>query len=197
MSTPPPPNPFGGQPPGYPAAPPAGQPAYPGTPYGQQPPAAPYGQQPPAAPYGQQPPAAPYGQQPPAAPYGPPGYPTPPPEEKSRARRWTFRSVIGGTALVLAAFGLWITDNSPEKAHVGDCMHRSSRPSKVACSSPDANVVVVARYSGSGTLLCQVDLDSTSSYSGSYGRRYHKKKYVLCLAPHQPGNPAPTVMKRH
>ncbi|MFB7669113.1 hypothetical protein ACFC1R_35240 [Kitasatospora sp. NPDC056138] len=193
MSTPPP-NPFGGPPQGEPPNPYA-TPSAPGfpaaAPYGQP---QPYGQQP----YGQQPPGPQsYGQPQPAP--GAPAFPPPPgpavPTEKPRRRRslWTLFGILG---LLGVGVGFTILDNTPERAHVGDCAgYPSGRFSKVNCAASDAQWVVTARYSGTSTMPCLLQWKSSRDYKGTSRRLGRTQHYVLCLGRHTPGDPTPTVAK--
>ncbi|MFD0274955.1 hypothetical protein ACFVHB_13790 [Kitasatospora sp. NPDC127111] len=171
---PPQPAPAGyGQPPayGYPAAPAPGQPA-PG--YGQ-PPA--YGQQPP---YGQQ---APYGQ-PPTAPA-----PAAPAKRSGKAKLKIIGGVGAGIALIV---GYFVTGPSVSSAKAGDCVRASgSRDVEIVkCTDAKANYKVLATYSGTtDTTRCKQTAGTTSTVSGKSGRRWNKKRYVLCLGPLSPGVP--------
>ncbi|GJF34310.1 hypothetical protein KNE206_70100 [Kitasatospora sp. NE20-6] len=202
-----------GQPPAYGYPGPAQQPpAYgqqPPPPYGQ-PPA--YGQQPPPAPpgYGYPGPAAapgPYGGAP-QPPYG--GVPQPPygggpgqgapgghpgqqqpgpvvpaaPRPKRPLRFWlrTGAVVLGGILLIVSFF---VADSSPSSAKAGDCVEKTGYKSvsKVACTDPKATYTVLRNISGGEPAACDGTPGTTATFSGSTGRRWRKKHYVLCLGP--------------
>ncbi|WP_327679025.1 LppU/SCO3897 family protein [Kitasatospora sp. NBC_00458] len=188
---------------GYPAAPPPAQPA-PGYPQGGYPPgphAQPPYQQPPQAqapyPQAQAPyPQAPYPQaQPPyqQAPYGQApqhGYPpvTPQPGEpagrgRGKARLKAVGVVLGVIALII---GYFVTGPSVSSAKAGDCVKASgSRDvSVVKCTDGKANYKVLAKFdSTTDTARCRETAGTTSTVSGKSGRRWNKKRYVLCLGP--------------
>ncbi|MFJ8431806.1 hypothetical protein ACIQ9P_10930 [Kitasatospora sp. NPDC094019] len=206
MSTPP--SPYG-PPPGYgpgPAPQPYGPPAP--TPYGQpQPVPAGYGAPPPPPGYGY--PAAPQAAQPyppqpgpyPAAPppypqapgpYGPPsphGYPPaaaqpgPAAKGRGRARLKAVGLVLGVIALIV---GYFVTGPSVSSAKAGDCVKTSGTRdvSVVKCTDSKANYKVLAKFdSTTDTGRCREAAGTTSTVSGKSGRRWNKKRYVLCLGP--------------
>ncbi|WP_371498290.1 hypothetical protein OG871_19755 [Kitasatospora sp. NBC_00374] len=174
--------------PGWP--PPAPQPGYGQPGYGQQPP---FGQPPqPQAPYGQAPQQN-FGPQNP----GPQGFPQPAPAPAApkprRPLRFWFRVVGVCLGVVVLLVGLFIGDSSPAKAAVGDCVHSTGRNNldKVACTDPKADYTVLSRYNDTtDTTRCAKTPGTTAQYWGSSGRRWHKKKYVLCLGPHTATGPA-------
>ncbi|MFF8769950.1 hypothetical protein [Kitasatospora sp. NPDC015120] len=202
MSTPP--NPYG-PPPAYGPAPQAYGPPQPygaPQPYGvPQPAPAGYGAPPPPPGYGhpgaQAAPAyphQPYPPQPhPPAPYGQPsphGYPPAPlpdgaPAAKGRgkARLKAAGLVLGVTALITAYF---VSGPSVSSAKAGDCVKASgSRDvSVVKCTDSKANYKVLATFdSTTDTSRCRSTAGTTSTVSGKSGRRWNKKRYVLCLGP--------------
>ncbi|MFE4362209.1 hypothetical protein [Kitasatospora sp. NPDC056800] len=222
MSTPP--NPYGppsSAPVGPPAAPPYGAPVPPpAAPYGPPPaygqPAPPpppgfgpppaYGQQPNGQPpYGQQPygqPApGPYGQQPPPRPYG---YPQPaPPVQPAPAAKRGIRSklrivgVVGG-CLALAV-GYFVAGPSVSSAKAGDCVHASgSRDVEIVkCTDTKANYRVLSKFEGTTDVTrCQQTPQTTSAVSGKSGRRWNKKRYVLCLGPLAPATTGVPPVKK-
>ncbi len=82
--------------------------------------------------------------------------------------------------------GFFVSDSSPAKAAVGDCVHSTGRNDldKVACTDPKADYVVLSRFNNTtDTTRCTKTPGTTAQYWGSSGRRWHKKKYVLCLGP--------------
>ncbi|MFE7560999.1 hypothetical protein [Kitasatospora sp. NPDC057500] len=167
---PPPPPP----PPGYPAAQAAPQPA---PPYPQQThPQQPYPQAHPQAPYG---PPSPHGY-PPAAPF-PVGAPAA--KGRGKARLKAVGLVLGVIALVV---GYFVSGPSVSSAKAGDCVKASgSRDvSVVKCTDGKANHKVLAKFdSTTDTTLCRGTAGTTSTVSGKSGRRWNKKRYVLCLGP--------------
>ncbi|MFG3051160.1 hypothetical protein ACGFZP_09435 [Kitasatospora sp. NPDC048239] len=159
---------------GYPA--PAPQPA---PPYGQQPP---YG-----APPGGQPP---YGQPPQ---YGHPQAPQPPaaPARKTgaKAKLKVVGIVLGGIALIV---GYFVSGPSVSSAKVGDCVKASGSRDVdiVKCTDSKANYKVLAKFTDStDTTRCRQTAGTTSTVSGKSGRRWNKKRYVLCLGPLTTGVP--------
>ncbi len=214
MSTPP--NPYG--PPG---APPYGAPVPPPTaPYGP-PPAAPYGQPTPPAPpgygpppsYGQQPYGQPqygqqpYGQQPPAGPYGypqpsapAPAAPTAPgaPAKKlgTKSKLKAVGLVGGGMALVV---GYFVAGPSVSSAKPGDCVRVSgSRDVEIVkCTDSKANYRVLSKFEGTTDVnRCKQTPQTTSAVSGKSGRRWNKKRYVLCLGPMTPATTGVPPVKK-
>ncbi|MFJ1705326.1 hypothetical protein [Kitasatospora sp. NPDC088346] len=208
MSTPPP-HPYGS--PQYGAqpygAPPYGPPTGP-QPYGTPPPPG-YGAPVPPPGYGQpgygqpgygQPgfPPPGHGPQPQQLPpqgFAPQGYPQPapaPPKPRRPLRFW-FRTVGVSLGLVVLVVGLFVGGSSPAKASVGDCVHSTGRNSldKVACTDPKADYTVLSRFNDTtDTARCAKTPGTTAQYWGSSGRRWHKKKYVLCLGPRTATGPA-------
>ncbi|MFB6889131.1 hypothetical protein ACFCX4_07430 [Kitasatospora sp. NPDC056327] len=176
---------YGAPPPGY--GHPAGQPApqaappYPQQPYPQAPQApGPYAQGPyppgPQAPYG---PPSPHGY-PPAAPV-PVGAPAP--KGRGKARLKVVGVVLGAVALIV---GYFVTGPSVSSAKAGDCVKASgSRDvSVVKCTDGKANYKVLAKFdSTTDTSRCRATAGTTSTVSGKSGRRWNKKRYVLCLGP--------------
>ncbi|MBD0688611.1 hypothetical protein [Streptomyces sp. CBMA123] len=188
---------FGPPPPSYPQAPygqqpPAQQPYAPG-PYGPPPQAQPpYGQQPYGqTPYGQQPYGqAPYGQQPPAGPYGhpQPGAASPaPPAKRGIRSKLRIVGAIGGC--VALAVGYFVAGPSVSSAKPGDCVQVSgSRDiSIVNCTDRKANYKVLSKFTDTTDVTrCRQTPQTTSTVSGKSGRRWNKKRYVLCLGPLTP-----------
>ncbi|WP_259316665.1 hypothetical protein [Kitasatospora xanthocidica] len=182
----PPPPPGFGPPPAY-GQQPNGQP-----PYGQQP----YGQQP----YGQ-PAPGPYGQQPPPGPYG---YPQPaPPVQPAPAAKRGIRSklrivgVVGG-CLALAV-GYFVAGPSVSSAKAGDCVHASgSRDVEIVkCTDTKANYRVLSKFEGTTDVTrCQQTPQTTTAVSGKSGRRWNKKRYVLCLGPLAPATTGVPPVKK-
>ncbi|MEV0190348.1 hypothetical protein AB0I39_17645 [Kitasatospora purpeofusca] len=169
---------------GYPAAPQAAQPhPQPVHPQGPYPPA-PY----PQAPYGQ----APYPQAQAPGPYGPAsphGYPAPAPQPgppakgRGKARLKAVGLVLGVIALIV---GYFVTGPSVSSAKAGDCVKASgSRDvSVVKCTDSKANYKVLAKFeSTTDAGRCRETAGTTSTVSGKSGRRWNKKRYVLCLGP--------------
>ncbi|MFB7472746.1 hypothetical protein [Kitasatospora sp. NPDC056184] len=155
-------------PPGYghPAA--QAAPPYPHPPY----PAQSY----PPAPYGQ---PSPHGY-PPAAPV-PPGAPAA--KGRGKARLKAAGLVLGALALIV---GYFVSGPSVSGAKAGDCVKASgSRDvSVVTCTDGKANYKVLAKYdSTTDTTRCRATAGTTSTVSGKSGRRWNKKRYVLCLGP--------------
>ncbi|WP_395295168.1 hypothetical protein ACF9IK_17740 [Kitasatospora hibisci] len=195
------PQPYGAQPPPYGAPQPVaagyGQPpayGYPGAPAQPSPPAPPYGQQPPYGPppggqpaYGQQPP---YGQ-PPIAPLPQAPVPAPVPAKKgsTKAKLKGGVAVVGGIVLIV---GYFVTGPSVSSASVGDCVKASgSRDVEIVkCTDSKANYKVLAKHTGTtDTNRCKQTAGTTSTVSGKSGRRWNKKRYVLCLGPLTSGVP--------
>ncbi|MFJ8627542.1 hypothetical protein ACIRD3_32545 [Kitasatospora sp. NPDC093550] len=182
---PPPANPYGappayGQPPqpapaGYGAPPSYGQP-----PYGQ----APYGP-PQPQPYGQQPAAGAYGYPQPAAPA--PGTPTAPAKKLgTKSKLKAVGLVGGGIALVV---GYFVAGPSVSSAKPGDCVRVSgSRDVEIVkCTDSKANYRVLSKFEGTTDVnRCKQTPQTTSAVSGKSGRRWNKKRYVLCLGPMTP-----------
>ncbi|MGA5817030.1 LppU/SCO3897 family protein [Kitasatospora sp. NPDC094028] len=180
-----PPPPAYGPPPGYgQPAQPYGQPAYGQPAYGQPE----YGQPAPGqSPYGQpgygQPP---YGQQ-------PPGYPAPapaaPPAKRGRSKLRLFGALGGCAALGVAYF---VAGPSVSSAKPGDCVHvGGGRVEKVVkCSDSSANYRVVSKFENTGDVSrCRQTSQTSYAVSGKSGRRWNKKRYVLCLGPMTPAAP--------
>ncbi|WP_380277610.1 hypothetical protein [Kitasatospora purpeofusca] len=165
MSTPPsaygPPQPYG--PPAAQAAPP-----YPPQPYPPQP----Y----PQAPYGQ---PSPHGY-PPVAPL-PPGGPAA--KGRGKARLKAAGLVLSAGALIV---GYFVSGPGVTGAKAGDCV-KAGGPrdvSVVKCTDGKANYKVLATYdSTTDTTRCRGTAGTTSTVSGKSGRRWNKKRYVLCLGP--------------
>ncbi|WP_179852624.1 MULTISPECIES: LppU/SCO3897 family protein [unclassified Streptomyces] len=202
MSTPP--NPYGpppgASPYGAPVPPPAapygpppsyGQPPQPAPPgygpppaYGQQP----YGQPPHGqSPYGQ----APYGQQPPAGPYGhpQPAAPAPAAPAKKLGTKSKLKAVglVGGG--IALAVGYFVAGPSVSSAKPGDCVRVSgSRDVEIVkCTDSKANYRVLSKFEGTTDVnRCKQTPQTTSAVSGKSGRRWNKKRYVLCLGPMTP-----------
>ncbi|GHF29568.1 hypothetical protein GCM10018790_03800 [Kitasatospora xanthocidica] len=209
MSTPPnpygPPQPAPGGPPAHPYGSPVPPPAAPYGPppgYGQPPqpapgygPPPPYGQQPPYAqqpPYGQAPPGQqPYGQQPPPGAYGypQPAAPAPaaPPAKRSGFSKLKAVGLVGGgVALVV---GYFVAGPSVSSAKPGDCVKVSGSRDVdiVKCTDSKANYRVLSKFEGTTDVnRCKQTPQTTSAVSGKSGRRWNKKRYVLCLGPMAP-----------
>ncbi|MEU9045159.1 MULTISPECIES: hypothetical protein [unclassified Kitasatospora] len=199
MSTPP--NPYGPpvvQPYGAPVPPPAA-PYGPPPAYGQPPQPAPAGYgQPPSygqSPYGQQQPygQAPYGQQPPAGAYGypQPAAPTPsaPPAAKKSSGISKLKMVGLAGGCVALAVGYFVAGPSVSSAKPGDCVRVSgSRSVEIAkCTDSTANYRVLSKFEGTTDVnRCKQTPQTTSAVSGKSGRRWNKKRYVLCLGPMAP-----------
>ncbi|MFJ9445513.1 hypothetical protein ACIRRH_27160 [Kitasatospora sp. NPDC101235] len=225
MSTPPnpygPPSPApvgppGAPPYGAPAPPPYGAPAPPpaapyGPPpaYGQPAPPAPPGYGPPPAygqqPYGQQP----YGQQPPPGPYGQPGpgpygQPQPAPATPAapaakRGIRSKLRIVGAVGGCVALAVGYFVAGPSVSSAKPGDCVRTSgSRDVEIVkCTDSKANYRVLSKFEGTTDVTrCQQTPQATSVVSGQSGRRWNKKRYVLCLGPLAPATTGVPPVKK-
>ncbi|MFE7191228.1 hypothetical protein [Kitasatospora sp. NPDC057541] len=196
MSTPPhpygPPQPYGPapvpQPYGAPvpqqygppqAAPPypAQSQPYPPQPYPAQYPAQPYPAQPyPQAPYGH---PSPHGY-PPAAPL-PAGAPAA--KGHGKARLKAAGLVLGVITLIV---GYFVSGPSVSGAKAGDCVRAagSRDVSVVKCTDSKANYKVLAAFeSTTDTTKCRSTAGTTSTVSGKSGRRWNKKRYVLCLGP--------------
>ncbi|MCX4754037.1 LppU/SCO3897 family protein [Kitasatospora purpeofusca] len=191
---PPAPQPYGQPQPvpaGYGAPPPPPGYGHPGAPQAAQPypqpghpqPVHPQGPYPPA-PYPQAPQApGPYGH---ASPHGyPPAAPPPGPAAKGRgkARLKAVGLVLGVIALIV---GYFVSDPSVSSAKAGDCVKASgSRDvSVVKCTDSKANYKVLAKFeSTTDTGRCRETAGTTSTVSGKSGRRWNKKRYVLCLGP--------------
>ncbi|GAA2228618.1 hypothetical protein GCM10010430_05430 [Kitasatospora cystarginea] len=174
MATPPPPNPFGGPPPGGPTGPYAA---------------------PPAAPFGQPPQPGPGA---PGFPPPPGTYPPPAPAAQEKPRTGCGLWVLwGAVGLVVLVAIIAIFDNKPEKARVGECVTNPGRGvfAKVNCSSANAEFVVTKHYSGTSTLSCVLSSAASKSYKGTSRVFGISRHYVLCLGPHRPGDPTPSVTK--
>ncbi|MFI9360158.1 hypothetical protein ACIG5E_03705 [Kitasatospora sp. NPDC053057] len=184
---------YGPPPPAYGAQPPYGrQPAapqpYPQNPYAQNPYAqAPQPQPQPQPPYGQQ---APYGQQQPAGPYG---YPQPapvaatPPAKRGARSKLRIAGLIGSCAVL--AGGYFLSGPSVSSAKPGDCVRVSgSRDVEIVnCTDSKANYKVLSKFTGTTDVSrCRQTPQTTSAVSGKSGRRWNKKRYVLCLGPLTP-----------
>ncbi|MBD0673408.1 hypothetical protein [Streptomyces sp. CBMA156] len=179
---PPPAAPYG-PPPAYgqPAPPP---PAGYGPPpaYGQQP----YGQQPYGQPSYGQPAPGPYGQQPPPGPYVPPqsAPAAPPAPSAKRGLRSKLRifGVVGGCLALAVSY--FVAGPSVSSAKPGDCVQASgSRDVEIVkCTDPKANYRVLAKFEGTTDVTrCKQTQQTASTVSGKSGRRWNKKRYVLCL----------------
>ncbi|MFD8787956.1 hypothetical protein [Kitasatospora sp. NPDC059599] len=187
---PPPAAPYG-PPPGYGQAPVPGQVPQPapggyGAPpsYGQQP----YGHQP----YGQQPPAGAYGYPQPAAPA-----PTAPPAKKSGISKLKMVGLAGG-GLALAV-GYFVAGPSVSSAKPGDCVRASgSRDVEIVkCTDSKANYRVLSKFEGTTDVnRCKQTPQTTSAVSGKSGRRWNKKRYVLCLGPMAPATTGVPPVKK-
>ncbi|WP_316522262.1 LppU/SCO3897 family protein [Kitasatospora brasiliensis] len=177
---PPPAAPYG-PPPGY------GQPPQPAPPgYGPPPPPA-YGQQPP--PYGQ-PGPSPYGQ-PGPNPYGPPqpapAMPPAPAAKSGIRSKLRIVGLVGGCAAL--AVGYFVAGPSVSSAKPGDCVHATgSRDVEIVkCTDTKANYRVLSKFEGTTDMTrCNQTPQTTSVVSGKSGRRWNKKRYVLCLGPMSP-----------
>ncbi|WP_051709328.1 LppU/SCO3897 family protein [Streptomyces sp. NRRL S-350] len=218
MSTPP--NPYGpphpapvgapaAQPYGAPVPPPAapygpppayGQPSQPAPPgygpppsYGYPQPGQPsYGQQP----YGQQPPAGPYGYPQPAAPAPAPVAPAPAKKGGAKAKLKAV-GLLGGCAAL--AVGYFVAGPSVSSAKPGDCVRVSgSRDVEIAkCTDPKANYRVLSKFEGTTDVnRCKQTPQTTSAVSGKSGRRWNKKRYVLCLGPLTPATTGVPPVKK-
>ncbi|MEV7186522.1 hypothetical protein [Kitasatospora sp. NPDC093102] len=183
-------------PPGYGPPPAYGQQSYGQQPYGQQP----YGQQPPPGPYGQpgpgpygQPGPGPYGQpgpgpygQPSPGPYGQPQpaptTPTAPAARRGIRSKLRIVGVVGGC--VALAVGYFVAGPSVSSAKPGDCVRASgSRDVEIVkCTDSKANYRVLSKFEGTTDVTrCNQTPQTTSTVSGQSGRRWNKKRYVLCL----------------
>ncbi|MFD5465176.1 hypothetical protein ACFWIQ_20445 [Kitasatospora sp. NPDC127059] len=168
--------------------------AYPQAPYGQQPPApqpyapGPYGPPPqPQPPYGQPPYGqAPYGQ----APYGHPqpgAVPPAPPAKRGVRSKLRVVGLIGGCAAL--AVGYFVAGPSVSSAKPGDCVQVSGARdvSIVNCTDRKANYKVLSKFTDTTDVnRCRQTPQTTSAVSGKSGRRWNKKRYVLCLGPLTP-----------
>ncbi|MFE6867423.1 hypothetical protein ACFVFS_12740 [Kitasatospora sp. NPDC057692] len=177
------PQPYGAPGPGTAAPPPP--PGY-GHPGAQAAPPYPHQPYPPQQPYpAQAHPQAPYGQPsphgyPPAAPV-PPGAPAP--KGRGKARLKAVGLVLGVLALIV---GYFVSGPSVSGAKAGDCVKAggSRDVSVVKCTDGKANYKVLAKYeSTTDTTRCRETAGTTSTVSGKSGRRWNKKRYVLCLGP--------------
>lgn len=181
-------------PPGYGPPPAYGQPPHGQQPYGQQP----YGQ-PGPNPYAQ-PGPNPYAQQPPG-PYGPPqpapaAAPAPAAKRGIRSRLRIVGLVGGGLAL---AVGYFVAGPSVSSAKPGDCVRASgSRDVEIVkCTDTKANYRVLAKFDGTtDTTRCKQTPQTTSTVSGKSGRRWNKKRYVLCLGPLAPATTGVPPVKK-
>ncbi len=157
---------------GYPAGPaPQAAPPYPQAAH----PPGPYPPAPgPQGPYGQ---ASPHGYPPVAAPPGPPA------KGRGKARLKAVGLVLGVIALII---GYFVTGPSVSSAKAGDCVKAagSRDVSVVKCTDSKANYKVLAKFeSTTDTTRCRETAGTTSTVSGKSGRRWNKKRYVLCLGP--------------
>ncbi|MEV6976468.1 hypothetical protein [Kitasatospora sp. NPDC093806] len=159
---------------GYPAAQPA-PPAAPGYPQAPYPPG-PYQQ----APYQQ----APYGQ---APQHGyPPAAPVPAPPAAKRGSKGRLKLVGAVLGAIVLAVLYFVTGPSVSSAKAGDCVkaNGSRDVSVVKCTDSKANYKVLAKFeSTTDTTRCRETVGTTSTVSGKSGRRWNKKRYVLCLGP--------------
>ncbi|MDH6703656.1 hypothetical protein P3T27_000337 [Kitasatospora sp. MAA19] len=156
--------------------------------YGQQPPG--YGAQPP---YGQQ---SPYGQQPPAGPYG---YPQPAPaadapggKKRGVKARLKAVGVVGGC--IALAVGYFVSGPAVSSAKPGDCVRVSGTRDVeiVKCTDSTANYRVLSKFDDTTDVnRCRQTPQTTSAVSGKSGRRWNKKRYVLCLGPMAPAGTPP------
>ncbi|MGW2370845.1 MULTISPECIES: LppU/SCO3897 family protein [Kitasatospora] len=194
MSTPT--GPYGPPPPaapGYGPPPPAyGRQPYPPNPYAQNPYAQnPYAQAPQAQqPYGQQPPAGPYGYPQPAQP------PAAPPAKRGVRSKLRVVGVVGGCVVVAA--GYFLSGPNVSSAKPGDCVRVSgSRDVEIVnCTDSKANYKVLSKFTGTTDVTrCRQTPQTTSTVSGKSGRRWNKKRYVLCLGPLTPTTGYPPVKK--
>lgn len=97
--------------------------------------------------------------------------------------------VLGAIALVV---GYFVSGPSVSSAKAGDCVKASgSRDVEIVkCTDAKANYKVLSTYSGTtDTNRCKQTVGTTSTVSGKSGRRWNKKRYVLCLGPLSPGVP--------
>ncbi|MFE7530776.1 hypothetical protein ACFU7Y_34440 [Kitasatospora sp. NPDC057542] len=193
---------------GAPAPPPYGAPAPPpaapyGPPpaYGQPAPPAPPGYGPPPAygqqPYGQQP----YGQQPPPGPYGQPqpapATPAAPAAKRGIRSKLRIVGVVGGC--VALAVGYFVAGPSVSSAKPGDCVRTSgSRDVEIVkCTDSKANYRVLSKFEGTTDVTrCKQTPQATSVVSGQSGRRWNKKRYVLCLGPLAPATTGVPPVKK-
>ncbi|MBV6698779.1 hypothetical protein [Kitasatospora aureofaciens] len=193
---PPPQAPQYGPPPQYgaqPYGPPPQVPAQPGPPgYGPPPPA--YGQ-PQQQPYGQ-PAPPPYGH--PAPPAGPNGYPQPAAPATGPAGKRSIRSRLKLVGVVLSAIviavGYFVSGPSVSSAKPGDCVRvGGSRDVEIVkCTDSKANYRVLSKFDDTtDTNRCRQTPGTTSTVSGKSGRRWNKKRYVLCLGPLRPAGVPP------
>ncbi|MFE6056506.1 hypothetical protein ACFQ6N_37685 [Kitasatospora sp. NPDC056446] len=220
MSTPPSPygptpsvpaGPPGGQPYGAPVPPPAapygpppGAPYGPPPTYGQPPQQSPAGYGPPPPSYGQQPYGqAPYGQQPPpsAGAYGPPqpAAPAPavPPAKRSGRSRLKIAGLAGGGVVLAVLY--FVAGPSVSSAKPGDCVRLggSRDVSIVKCTDTKANYRVLSKFEGTTDVnRCKQTPQATEAVSGKSGRRWNKKRYVLCLGPMAPATTGQPPVKK-
>ncbi|MER7756512.1 hypothetical protein [Kitasatospora sp. NPDC097643] len=191
-AVPPPASPYGQAPYGAPQPQPV--PAQPGPPgygpppgYGQQPPG--YGGQPP---YGQQPPAQPYGYPQPAPAAGMPaapaaGMPAAPKAKRGAKAKLKIVGAVGGC--IALAVGYFVSGPSISSAKPGDCVKVSgSRDVEIVkCTDSKANYRVLSKFEDTTDVnRCRQTPQTTSAVSGKSGRRWNKKRYVLCLGPLAP-----------
>ncbi|MBV2152838.1 hypothetical protein [Kitasatospora sp. SUK 42] len=189
MSTPP--NPYGPPPPAQAAVPaPPGfgppPPSYGQPPYGQpphtQPPYAqpPYGQ----PPYGQPPYAA---QQPPVGRYGYPQPAAAPGGRRGLRSRLRIAGAVGGS--VVLAVGYFVAGPSVSSAKPGDCVRvtGSRQVEIVNCTDSKANYRVLSKFTDTTDVnRCRQTPQTVTAVSGKSGRRWNKRRYVLCLGPLTP-----------
>ncbi|MGW1173432.1 LppU/SCO3897 family protein [Kitasatospora sp. NPDC002543] len=167
--------------------PPPGQPPYGQQPYGQQP----YGQ-PAPGPYGQQPPPGPYGHPQPTA-----AVPPAPPAKKGIRSKLRIVGLVGGC--VALAVGYFVAGPSVSSAKPGDCVRAGgSRDVEIVkCADTKANYRVLAKFEGTTDVTrCQQTPQTTSAVSGKSGRRWNKKRYVLCLGPMAPATTGVPPVKK-
>ncbi|MFJ9693032.1 hypothetical protein [Kitasatospora sp. NPDC101183] len=119
--------------------------------------------------------------------------PAPPAKRRTKLRIF---GAIG--ACVALAVGYFVSGPSVSSAKPGDCVHISGSRSIeiVKCTDSTANRRVLSKYENTGdTGRCRLDRQSTDAYSGKSGRRWNKKRYVLCLGPLAPAVGTPPVKK--
>ncbi|MER8183284.1 hypothetical protein [Kitasatospora sp. NPDC094015] len=88
--------------------------------------------------------------------------------------------------LLLLLVGFLAVDGGPARPAAGDCVRIVGRTDldKVACTDPNADHRVLARFDASTDIArCSGVPGTTAQYRGSTGRRWHKRAYVLCLGP--------------
>ncbi|MFI6153627.1 hypothetical protein ACIBCA_13105 [Kitasatospora sp. NPDC051170] len=121
-----------------------------------------------------------------------------PPARPARRGRGKLRILGAAGACVALAVGYFVTGPSVSSAKPGDCVHISGSRSIeiVKCGDSTANRRVLSKYENTAdTGKCRVDPRSTDAYSGKSGRRWNKKRYVLCLGPLTPAAGTPPVKK--